>query len=146
MKAELLIQMDGANTASSAGANDKLEQNDAGSGSKNIMVLAATNRPQDLDEALRRRLEKRVYIPLPTAEGRRSLLTINLKGLEVEPDIDWDFIVKATDGFSGADMSNICREAAMMPLRRRLKASGIDIDAIDQLRKEIDVPVSMLDF
>ena len=138
--------MDGANTASSAGANDKLEQNDAGSGSKNIMVLAATNRPQDLDEALRRRLEKRVYIPLPTAEGRRSLLTINLKEVEVDSDIDWDLIVKSTEGFSGADMSNICREAAMMPLRRRLKASGIDVDAIDQLRKEIDVPVSMLDF
>jgi len=53
------------------------------------MVLAATNRPQDLDEALRRRLEKRVYIPLPTGEGRESLLKINMKGLECEPDIDW---------------------------------------------------------
>jgi katanin p60 ATPase-containing subunit A1 len=95
------------------------------------MVLAATNRPQDLDEALRRRLEKRVYIPLPTAEGRLSLLKINMKGLELEDGIDWDYIVKKTEGFSGADMSNICREAAMMPLRRRLKASGIDMDAID---------------
>lgn len=43
-------------------------------------------------------------------------------------------------------MSNICREAAMMPLRRQLKASGIDINAIDELRKAIDVPVSMKDF
>jgi katanin p60 ATPase-containing subunit A1 len=110
------------------------------------MVLAATNRPQDLDEALRRRLEKRVYIPLPTEEGRMQLLKINMKELEVEPDVDWDYIVRKTDGFSGADMSNICREAAMMPLRRKLKASGIDVDAIDQLRKEIDVPVSMNDF
>jgi katanin p60 ATPase-containing subunit A1 len=54
-----------------------------------------------------------------------------MKGLDVESDIDWDYIVKKTDGFSGADMSNICREAAMMPLRRRLKASGIDVNAID---------------
>lgn len=110
------------------------------------MVLAATNRPQDLDEALRRRLEKRVYIPLPSAEGREQLLKINMKELEVEGDINWQHIVDKTEGYSGADMSNICREAAMMPLRRRLKASGIDINAIDELRKAIDVPVSMKDF
>lgn len=45
------------------------------------MVLAATNRPMDLDEAIRRRLEKRIYIPLPTEKGRRELFKINLKGL-----------------------------------------------------------------
>lgn len=69
-----------------------------------------------------------------------------MKELEVEDDIDWNYIVQKTEGYSGADMSNICREAAMMPLRRRLKASGIDINAIDELRKAIDVPVSMKDF
>jgi katanin p60 ATPase-containing subunit A1 len=47
-------------------------------------VLAATNRPQDLDEAIRRRLEKRIYIPLPTAEGRRRLFAINLKKIKLE--------------------------------------------------------------
>ena len=112
----------------------------------NVMVLAATNRPDDLDEALRRRLEKRVYIPLPAEEGRRQLLQINMKGLELEENINWDKIVKETEGYSGADITSVCREAAMMPLRRRLKANGIDINAIDQLRKEIDVPVSQLDF
>jgi katanin p60 ATPase-containing subunit A1 len=80
---------------------------------------------------LRRRLEKRVYIPLPTAEGRMSLIKINLKGLEVNDDIDFDEIVRKTDGYSGADMSNVCREAAMMPLRRRLKSSGININEIE---------------
>lgn len=69
-----------------------------------------------------------------------------MKGLEVEDDIDWDLIVDKTEGYSGADLSNVCREAAMMPLRRKLKANGININEIDQLRKEIDVPVSMLDF
>lgn len=129
--AELLVCMDGAGQASSAGANEKEDEETGAGGSKNIMVLAATNRPQDLDEALRRRLEKRVYIPLPEPEGRRALLTISMKGLECEPDIDWDLIVKKTDGYSGADMTNVCREAAMMPLRRRLKASGIDVSQIE---------------
>jgi len=69
-----------------------------------------------------------------------------MKELETEEDINWEFIVKKTEGYSGADMSNICREAAMMPLRRRLKASGINFDEIDQLRKDIDVPVAMADF
>lgn len=53
------------------------------------MVLAATNRPQDLDEAIRRRLEKRIYIPLPTAVGREQLFKINLKGIAVQDDVDW---------------------------------------------------------
>jgi len=83
---------------------------------------------------------------LPTAEGRKSLIKINLKGLEVNDDIDYDEIVRKTDGYSGADMSNVCREAAMMPLRRRLKASGININEIEQLRKDVDVPVSNQDF
>ena len=78
VKAELLIQMDGVSTNSSAGANEAQDQETA---SKNVMVLAATNRPWDLDEAIRRRLEKRIYIPLPTAVGREQLFKINLKGL-----------------------------------------------------------------
>ena len=87
-----------------------------------------------------------MYIPLPTPEGRQKMLDINMKGLDMDSDIDWAHIVKMTEGFSGADMSNICREAAMMPLRRRLKSSGVDVDRIDELRKEIDVPVSQQDF
>ena len=66
VKAELLIQMDGVGVVSSAGASDGQESTDA---AKTVMVLAATNRPYDLDEALRRRLEKRIYIPLPTNKG-----------------------------------------------------------------------------
>lgn len=58
--------MDGVNSTSSASANEQDEEG----GSKNVMVLAATNRPQDLDEAIRRRLEKRIYIPLPNENGR----------------------------------------------------------------------------
>ena len=76
---ELLIQMDGATSNSSAGANSASTDEKG----KHIMVLAATNRPMDLDDALRRRLEKRVYIPLPELEGRRQLFKINLKSVEL---------------------------------------------------------------
>ena len=78
VKAELLIQMDGVTSNNSAGANEQQEENDA---RKNVMVLAATNRPWDLDEAIRRRLEKRIYIPLPTKVGRSELFKINLRGI-----------------------------------------------------------------
>lgn len=88
---------------------------------KFVIVLAATNRPWDLDEALRRRLEKRIYIPLPTEKGRRELLRIYLKNVKLDESIDFEFIVKKTEGFSGADITNVCREAAYMPMRRKLK-------------------------
>jgi katanin p60 ATPase-containing subunit A1 len=54
-----------------------------------------------------------------------------MRGLELEETVNFQPIVKATNGFSGADMSNLCREAAMMPLRRRLNASGININEIE---------------
>ena len=94
------------------------------------MVLAATNRPWDLDEAIRRRLEKRVYIPLPTPKGRRYLFEINLKGIALQSDIDYDKLVKLTDGYSGADLSNVCREAAMMPMRRQLMSGDFNIETL----------------
>ena len=138
--------MDGATSNNSAGANEAANAEDR---SKNIMVLAATNRPQDLDEALRRRLEKRVYIPLPDAVGRRSLFEINLKGIAVDSDIDYDMLVSMSEGYSGADMANVCREAAMMPLRKKiLSAGGLNFDpvALAQMKNDVEQPLSMKDF
>jgi katanin p60 ATPase-containing subunit A1 len=74
-----------------------------------VMVLAATNVPWDIDEALRRRLEKRIYIPLPTQDGREALLAINLKEVQVDPEVDLGYIAKKLDGYSGADITNVCR-------------------------------------
>ena len=144
VKAELLIQMDGATSASSAGANQQLEEGEKG---KNIMVLAATNRPQDLDDALRRRLEKRVYIPLPDTEGRQQLFTINLKDIPLSEDLDFAKLVEMTEGYSGADISNVCREAAMMPLRKKLlQGGGICADRIKEIKQEAETPLTMEDF
>ncbi len=109
------------------------------------MVLAATNRPQDLDEAIRRRLEKRIYIPLPTRAGREQLFKINLKGIQLSEQIDWATLHEITEGYSGADITCVCRDAAMMPLRRKL-AEGLDIAAVKQMANEVNAPLVMTDF
>ena len=76
---------------------------------KMVMVLAATNYPWDIDEALRRRLEKRIYIPLPCPMARASLLKINLKDVQIAEDLDLDEIAKNLHNYSGADITNVCR-------------------------------------
>uniref|UniRef100_A0AAY4EKP1 Katanin p60 ATPase-containing subunit A1 n=1 Tax=Denticeps clupeoides TaxID=299321 RepID=A0AAY4EKP1_9TELE len=134
MKSELLVQMDGVGGA--------LENDDP---SKMVMVLAATNFPWDIDEALRRRLEKRIYIPLPTAKGRAELLKINLKEVEVAPDVDLALIAEQIQGYSGADITNVCRDASMMAMRRRIQ--GLSPEEIRALSKdELQMPVTMEDF
>ncbi|XP_065166303.1 katanin p60 ATPase-containing subunit A-like 1 [Atheta coriaria] len=132
VKSELLVQMDGIT------ANVE----DAG---KVVMVLAATNFPWDIDEALRRRLEKRIYIPLPTQEGREALLQINLREVKLDPDVNLPAIAKKMRGYSGADITNVCRDASMMSMRRKI--FGLKPDQIKQLPKEeLDLPVTERDF
>ena len=64
---------------------------------------------------------------MPTAVGRKQLFEINLKGLEIDESIDYDRLIEITDGYSGADLANVCRDAAMMPLRKQIKEGKIDI-------------------
>lgn len=75
-----MVQMDGV------GSEDS---------SKSVIVLAATNRPWDLDDALRRRLEKRIYIPLPTKQGREDLFRINMKQVALAEVIDINYILSS---------------------------------------------------
>uniref|UniRef100_A0A3Q3AQX3 Katanin p60 ATPase-containing subunit A1 n=1 Tax=Kryptolebias marmoratus TaxID=37003 RepID=A0A3Q3AQX3_KRYMA len=134
VKAELLVQMDGVGGAS--------ENDDP---SKMVMVLAATNFPWDIDEALRRRLEKRIYIPLPSIKGRVELLRINLKELELANDVDLDKIAEQMEGYSGADITNVCRDASLMAMRRRIE--GLTPEEIRNLsRDEMHMPTTMEDF
>lgn len=131
VKSELLIQMDGITNSEDP--------------SKVVMVLAATNFPWDIDEALRRRLEKRIYIPLPNQEGREALLKINLKEVEKAEDLDISSIAELLDGYSGADITNVCRDACMMAMRRRI--AGLNPEQIRALSKEeLELPVSPGDF
>ncbi len=101
MKTEMFIQMDGVHSSSSTDVNEQGEPH------QNVVVVAATNRPWDLDEAMIRRLEKRIYIPLPEEEGRMKLFEINLKGLDTH-QLDMDYLVKVSKGYSGADIANVC--------------------------------------
>jgi katanin p60 ATPase-containing subunit A1 len=108
-----------------------------------VMVLAATNRPWDLDDAFRRRLEKRIYIPLPNEKGRKQLFELNLKGIKLSEDINFDVLTKKTKEYSGADISNVCRDATMMPLRKRLIEGKLGLDDIANIKQEeIDIPIT----
>ncbi|MEW5317757.1 MAG: hypothetical protein WDW38_009031 [Sanguina aurantia] len=107
VKTELLVQIDGVQAAGGEGEEPR-----------HVFVLAATNFPWDIDEALRRRLEKRVYVELPEAPQRLELLNINLKEVDVAPDVELGYIAKQLEGYSGDDVTNICRDAAMNGMRR----------------------------
>jgi len=88
---------------------------------KTVLVLAATNFPWDLDDALRRRLEKRIYIPLPDLEARLNLLKHSLQEVQLDADVDLNAISNELEGYSGSDITNICRDAAMGPMREVLQ-------------------------
>ena len=88
----------------------------------NVIVIAATNREDAIDPALRRpgRFDREIYIGVPTAEGRKEIMQIHTRGMPLEEDFQLDRITKITHGFVGADLAALSREAAMKSLRRYL--------------------------
>jgi len=108
--------------------------------SEEVLVLGATNRPHELDEAARRRFVKRLYIGLPEAAARiaivRSLLVDQLHSLAEE---ELNEIARLTEGYSGADMRQLCAEAAMMPVRELY-------DRIDNVATEEIRSITLKDF
>lgn len=109
MKTEFLVQFDGVST----GAEDRL------------LIVGATNRPQELDEAARRRFTKRLYIPLPDEFARKQIIENLMKKQKNNLTSDCvDYVAAKTEGFSGADMSVLCKEAAMVVLRSVIRARG----------------------
>lgn len=106
IKTEFLVQLDGAATASA----------------DRVLVIGATNRPQELDEAARRRFIKRLYIPLPDRETRGALVRMLLaKNEHALTDAEVEGLVQRTKGYSGADVTNLAREASMGPLRDKMR-------------------------
>lgn len=137
LKTELLIQMDGLNKT------DDL-----------VFVLAASNLPWVLDQAILRRLEKRIWIPLPTVKARRIMVAHHLTSERAE-GLDFQAIAEATEGYSGSDIFLLCKEAAMRPMRRlmrKLKAfddddpdgdvSDVKVDKLTQ--KDVDAALKMV--
>ena len=112
--------------------NQILVEMDGFTPSENVIVIAATNRPDVLDPALVRpgRFDRRVMLDLPDVEGRKKILAIHAKGKPVDPKVDWDKVSKRTVGFSGADLENMLNEAAIMAARHSKKA--IDMSDIEE--------------
>ncbi|RYG63547.1 AAA family ATPase, partial [archaeon] len=106
---------------------------------RTVIVLAATNTPWDLDEALRRRLEKRVYIPLPDQGSRAELFRLNMREVATSSDVDYEELAAKTAGYSGADVANVCRDASMMSVRRLMEQArkqGLSKAAMQAMLKE----------
>ena len=143
LKSELLVQMDGigggGGTGSSCGGGVVVGNADA-----LVMVLATSNRPWDLDEALRRRLERRIYVPLPDMPARREMLSIHLRGLRLDHGVDLTVLAERTRGYSGADLQLVCRDASMMPMRRAVEGkSPLEIVELQASASEcLEVPRS----
>jgi hypothetical protein len=135
LKSELLQQIDGVSVT----------------GDQRVMVLCTTNKPWDIDEAMRRRLEKRIYIPLPDEASRLELFKIHTASMRLGHDCgDLSTLAgEASVGRSGADVQVACREAAMMPMRRLIDGkSPTEILEMKQ-RGELDpsaMTVTLADF
>ncbi|MGI6511539.1 MAG: ATP-dependent zinc metalloprotease FtsH [Catenisphaera adipataccumulans] len=117
--------------AGSIGGNDEREQTlnqllaemDGFDGSKGVVLLAATNRPEILDPALTRpgRFDRRIPVELPDLEGREAILRLHAKDVKCSPEIDFNVIARASAGSSGADLANIINESALLAVRDHRK-------------------------
>lgn len=134
-----------------AGSNDERENTlnqlltemDGFSSTTNVIVLAATNRADVLDKALMRagRFDRQIYVELPDIEERKAIFAVHMKNLKINVDkssegfVDRDFLAKQTPGFSGADIANVCNEAALVAARRNKKQIEKQdfLDAVDRI-------------
>src|SRR6202022_2275889 len=99
--------------------NQLLAEMDGFDKDANVVVMAATNRPESLDPALLRagRFDRTVEIPLPNQAERRAILAVHAKDKKLGPDVDLDVVARGTPGFSGADLANLVNEAAINAVR-----------------------------
>ena len=107
--------------------NQILVEMDGFDSNSNVIVVAATNRPDILDPALLRpgRFDRQVTLDLPDVKGRRAVLDVHVKGKPLDTDVDLEKVAKQTPGFSGADLSNLVNEGAILAARRNKKRIGM---------------------
>ncbi|HEX8684372.1 MAG TPA: ATP-dependent zinc metalloprotease FtsH, partial [Ardenticatenaceae bacterium] len=138
--------------AGMGGGNDEREQTlnqilvelDGFEGKANVIVVAATNRPDVLDPALLRpgRFDRQVTVGLPDREGRLGILKIHVRGKPLAPDVDINTLARATPGFSGADLANLANEAALHAARaghKRIMREDFDT-ALDKIMLGVERP------
>ena len=113
-----------AGGASDRVLNQILTEMDGMNAKKNVFIIGATNRPDQIDPALLRpgRLDQLIYIPLPDEVSRVSILKAALKKSPISPEVDISFLSKNTHGFSGADLTEICQRAAKLAIRESIEA------------------------
>ncbi|MCT4630245.1 ATP-dependent zinc metalloprotease FtsH [Winogradskyella sp.] len=117
--------------------NQLLTEMDGFGTNTNVIVLAATNRADVLDSALMRagRFDRQIYVDLPDVRERKEIFEVHLRPLKKEESLDVDFLAKQTPGFSGADIANVCNEAALIAARKGKKAVNKQdfLDAVDRI-------------
>lgn len=117
--------------------NQLLTEMDGFGTNTNVIVLAATNRADVLDKALMRagRFDRQIYVDLPDIRERKEIFEVHLGPLKKEEGLDTEFLAKQTPGFSGADIANVCNEAALIAARNNKKAVGRQdfLDAVDRI-------------
>jgi len=103
--------------------NQLLTEMDGFSGNQGVIILAATNRADVLDRALMRagRFDRQIHVELPDLNEREKIFDVHLKPIKIGPDVDSKHLSKQTPGFSGADIANVCNEAALIAARRNSK-------------------------
>ena len=117
--------------------NQLLTEMDGFGTNTNVIVLAATNRADVLDKALMRagRFDRQIYVDLPDLRERKEIFEVHLSPLKKSKDLDTDFLSKQTPGFSGADIANVCNEAALIAARNNKKVVEKQdfLDAVDRI-------------
>ena len=117
--------------------NQLLTEMDGFGTDTNVIVMAATNRADILDKALMRagRFDRSIYVDLPEMHERREIFDVHLAKIKLAPDIDRDFLAKQTPGFSGADIANVCNEAAIIAARNNHEfvTKQDFLDAVDRI-------------
>ena len=117
--------------------NQLLTEMDGFGSNSGVIILAATNRADILDKALMRagRFDRQIHVELPDLKEREEIFTVHLRGLKLAEDFDLEFLAKHTPGFSGADIANVCNEAALTAARRNKNAIDKQdfLDAVDRI-------------
>ena len=117
--------------------NQLLTEMDGFGSNSGVIVLAATNRAEILDKALLRagRFDRQIQVELPDVHERKAIFNVHMKPLKLDETVDVDFLARQTPGFSGADIANVCNEAALIAARKEREAIGRQdfLDAVDRI-------------